>query len=86
MTKPIGVRVDLEVPAAYVTYSESMSVETRDIVEGGAVAYDLDDAGAIIGLEVLWIDDPTHVEAARVFATQHDLAFPRDLRGNLVAA
>ena len=86
MTEPISVRVDLAVPAAYVKYSKSTSVETRDVVEGGAVAYDLDDAGAIVGLEVLWIDDPTHVEAARAFAAQHGLAFPRDLRGNLVAA
>jgi len=86
MTEPISVRVDLEVPAAYIKYSKGASVETRDVVEGGVVSYDLDDAGTIVGLEVLWIDDPAHVEAARAFAAEHDLAFPRDLRGNLVAA
>ena len=86
MMGPISVRVDLEVPAAYVKYSKNASVETRDIIEGGAVAYDLDDAGEIVGLEVLWIDEPSHVEAARAFAAQHDLAFPRDLRGNLAVA
>lgn len=80
MAKSISVHVDLEVPAAYVKYSENTSVETRDIVEGGAVAYDLDDAGNIVGFEVLWIDDPEHVETARVFAAQHDLGFPRELR------
>ncbi len=86
MTEPISVRVDLEVPAAYVKYSQSNSAETREIVEGGAVAYDLDEVGAIVGVEVLWIDDPAHIEAARAFAAQHNLAFPRDLGGNLVAA
>jgi len=86
MTEPISVRVDLAVPAAYVKYRKSTPVETRDVVEGGAVAYDLDDAGVIVGLEVLWFDDPAHVETARTFATQHNLAFPRDLGGNLVAA
>ncbi len=86
MTEPISVRVDLEVPSAYVKYSKSASIETRDIVGGGAVAYDLDELGVIVGLEVLWIDDPGHIEAARAFAGQHNLAFPRDLGGNLVAA
>jgi uncharacterized protein YuzE len=86
MTEPISVSVDLEVPAAYVTYRRGRSVETRDIVEGGAVAYDLDEEGAIVGVEILWIDAPENVEAARAFATQRDLAFPRDLGGNLVAA
>jgi hypothetical protein len=86
MTEPSSVRVDLAVPAAYVKYSNGTSVETRDVVEGGAVAYNLDDTGAIVGLEVLWLDNPAHVEAARTFATQHNLAISRDLRGNLVAA
>jgi len=86
MTEPIRMRVDLEIPAAYVKYSKTTSVETRSVIDGGAVAYDLDDAGAVVGLEVLWIDDPAHVEAARTFAAQHDLAFPRDLLGNLGAA
>lgn len=86
MTEPISVRVDLEVPAAYVKYSKSSSVETRDVVAGGAVTYDVDEFGRIVGLEILWLDEAAHVEAAREFATSHDLAFPRDLRGNLVAA
>jgi len=86
VTEPISVRVDLEVPAAYVKYRKTASVDTRDIVEGGAVAYDLDDTGSIVGLEVLWFDDSAHVDAAKAFAAQHDLAFPQDLRGNLIAA
>jgi uncharacterized protein YuzE len=85
MTEPISVSADLEVPAAYVTYRRSRSVETLDIVEGGAVAYDLDVEGAIVGVEILWIDAPENVEAARAFAAQRGLAFPRDLGGNLVA-
>ena len=51
MTEPFSVRVDLEVPAAYVKYSKNPSVETREVVEGGAVAYDLDEFGTIVGLE-----------------------------------
>lgn len=86
MTEPISVRVDLKVPAAYIKYSKNTSVETREVLEGGAVAYDLDDAGTIVGLEVLWIDDSANVETARSFAEHNGLAFPRDLRGNLVAA
>ena len=86
MTQPISVRVDVEIPAAYIKYSKSASVETRDVFENGAVAYDLDQAGSIVGLEILWFNEKAHVEAAGVFAEQHDLAFPRDLRDNLVAA
>jgi len=76
----------LRSPAANVKYSKTTSVDTRSVVDGGAVAYDLDDAGAVVALEVLWIDDPAHVEAARKFTAQHDLAFPRDLLGYLGAA
>jgi uncharacterized protein YuzE len=84
--EPLSVSVDLEVPAAYVQYKKDGSVETRDIVEGGAVAYDLDERGEIVGVEILWLDKPELVEAARAFAAQNDLAFPRDIGGNLVAA
>lgn len=86
MKEPIGVRVDLEVPAAYIKYSKSSSTETRDIVEGGSVAYDLDDSGEIVGIEILWLDDVANIEAARTFAGRHGLAFPRDLGGNFAAA
>lgn len=48
-------------PAAYAKYDENPPVETRDVVEGVAVAYYLDEAGTIVGLEVLWIDDPKRV-------------------------
>jgi hypothetical protein len=41
------------IPAAYVKYSKTTSVETRSVVDGGAVAYDSDDAGTVVGLEVL---------------------------------
>jgi len=79
------VDVDLEVHAAYVTYRDGKSVETRDILDDGTVAYDVDDHGDIIGIEILGIDTPEYLEAARTFAAKHELAFPRDLRGNLAA-
>jgi uncharacterized protein YuzE len=85
MKEPLSVRVDLEVPAAYVTYRRGQSIETYDVTDDGAIAYDLDQDGAIIGIEILWIDAPKHLESARAFAVQHGLAFPRDLGGNLVA-
>jgi uncharacterized protein YuzE len=86
MTEPISVRVDLKIPAAYVKYRVGTSVETRDIIDGGTVAYDLNESGEIIGVEILGIDQSIHVETARQFAHDHRLAFPRDLGGNLVAA
>jgi len=86
MREPMTVQVDLEIPAAYIKYADGESVQTRDILDGGTVAYDVDAQGQVVGLEILWIDDPAHVEAAETFARDHGLAFPRNLAGNLTAA
>lgn len=63
----------------YLKYGETASVETCSVVDGGAVAYNLDDAGTVLGLAISWIDNSAHVEAARTFTAQHDSAFRRDL-------
>jgi hypothetical protein len=42
--------------------------------------------GNIIGIEVLGISHPEQIAIAKEFAQAHDLAFPRDLAGALVAA
>ncbi len=86
MTEPINVNVDLAVRAAYVEYADESSVETIELNEAGSVAYDLDADGNVVGIEVLGIERPEQIEIARAFARTHDLAFPRDLSGNLVPA
>lgn len=86
MTQPIHVRVDLAAHAACVKYAPGASVLTVDLNDTGSVAYDVDANGAIVGIEVLEIQMPEQIAIARAFAETHDLAFPRDLAGNLVAA
>lgn len=86
MTQPINVNVDLSVRAAYVEYAPGPSVQTIDLTETGSVAYDLNAEGNIVGIEVVGIQRPERIEIARAFAAAHNLAFPRDLAGALVAA
>jgi uncharacterized protein YuzE len=86
MTQPIQVRVDLAAHAAYVKYASGASVSTVDLNDTGSVAYDVDEAGTIVGIEVLEIQMPEQIALARKFVDEHGLAFPRDLAGNLVAA
>jgi uncharacterized protein YuzE len=86
MIQPIHVRVDLEAHAAYVKYAPGRSVSTIDLNDTSSVAYDVDADGTIVGIEVLEIQLPGQIEIAREFAEKHDLAFPRDLAGNLAAA
>ncbi len=85
MTKPIHVRVDLEVGAAYVKYAAGPSVSTIDLAENGSVAYDVNAAGEIMGIDVLAIHLPEQIAIAQKFAAEHELAFPRDLAGTLAA-
>jgi hypothetical protein len=85
MTQPVSVDVDLAIRAAYVRYAPGPSVQTVDVTETGSVAYDVDAAGNVIGIEVLSIQRPEQIAIARAFAEAHELAFPRDLAGNLAA-
>jgi uncharacterized protein YuzE len=81
MIAPVSLRVDYESEAAYVKYRPGTSVETVDLLPDGAVAYDRDAQGAILGIEILAIHDRECLTAARDFAHAHDLAFPRDISG-----
>jgi uncharacterized protein YuzE len=59
--QPIHVRVDLEAHAAYVKYAPGPSVSTIDLNDTGSLAYDVDEAGTIIGIEVLEIQMPEQI-------------------------
>lgn len=78
MMKPLGVEIDFESKAGYVTYAERRVAETLDVWEEGTVAADLDAEGNVIGIEVLGLDAQT-ISRARAFAEEHDLAFPPHL-------
>lgn len=67
--------------ATYVEYAPTTAVGTIDLTETGSVAYDVDAAGNVVGIEILGFDHPERVEIASAFAAGHDLAFPRDLTG-----
>jgi uncharacterized protein YuzE len=86
MKQPIDVRTDLSVRAAYIEYAPALSVGTVDLTETGSVAYDVDAAGNVVGIEILGIDHLERIDIARVFAASRDLAFPRDLTGTPVPA
>jgi uncharacterized protein YuzE len=75
MMKPIGVEVDFEAKAGYVSYSDSDVAETREVWEEGIVAADLDAEGGIVGIEMLGLDSET-ISHARRYAENHDLVFP----------
>jgi uncharacterized protein YuzE len=86
MKQPINVRTDLSVRAAYIEYAPALSVSTVDLTKTGSVAYDVDEGGNVVGIEILGFDHLERVDIARVFAANHDLAFPRDLTGTPVPA
>lgn len=86
MKQPINVRTDLSVRAAYIEYAPALSVSTVDLTKTGSVAYDVDAAGNVVGIEILDFDRPERIDIARAFAESHDLAFPRDLTGTPVPA
>lgn len=85
MQLPVSVDVDLVIGAAYVQYLVDREVcETVDVWKQGQVAADLDANGAVIGIELLRLDDAT-IGQARLFAEKSCLAFPHNLAGNMVA-
>ena len=86
MRKPTSIEIDFAANAGYVYYVPRARVaETLDVWEDGQVAADLDDAGNIVGIELLDFDDDT-LERARTFAAEHDLAFPTNLAATLEVA
>jgi uncharacterized protein YuzE len=85
MKQPQGVQV-LE-GRGYITYAEPRGkVGTRDLREDCMVAADIDESGAVIGIEILDVSDAAQVAVAREFATTNGLAFPRDISGTLTTA
>ncbi|MBV8602154.1 MAG: DUF2283 domain-containing protein [Candidatus Eremiobacteraeota bacterium] len=79
----IAVDVDPAIPAAYLRYRKGEVDRTVEVTADCSVAVDVDDAGVPLGIEILNFDDPDVVDAARSYAREHDLAFPRDLSGVL---
>jgi len=85
MKRPRSMDIDFEVNAAYINYGEGEVAGTVDVWKDGQVAADLDAEDQVLGIEVLGFDEET-LKNARKFADAHDLAFPVNLRGVLVAA
>jgi uncharacterized protein YuzE len=87
MKKPTSVEIDIQHRLGYVYYQESSKkvAETIDVWREGRVAADLDDAGNVVGIELLGFDDNT-LEHARKFAAEHELAFPTNLAASLEVA
>ncbi|MGP6157174.1 MAG: DUF2283 domain-containing protein [Vulcanimicrobiaceae bacterium] len=67
--------------AAYIRYATSASACNLFVGgdEDSDVIVDLDDAGNVIGIEILDVTVQADIERARVFARERDLPFPRDL-------
>jgi len=79
MTQPQAVTVSKG--AAYIRYRDDNVARTVDLIPAASVAADLDHAGRIVGIEILDIASSTQVDIARRYATEHELAFPRDING-----
>jgi len=86
MQNPINVKVDLEANAAYVRYRPSSDGQrfARNERVSQDVVIDFDADSQVLGIELLAFGDEA-LGIARRFAEAHDLGFPRDLTGNLVA-
>lgn len=86
MRKPTSIEIDFAANAGYVYYIPRARIaETVDVWEQGQVAADLDDAGDVVGIELLGFDAET-LEHARTFAAERDLAFPTNLAATLEVA
>jgi hypothetical protein len=86
MQNPLRVKVDLEANAGYVRYPSSGGQRfARNERLSQDVVIDFDTDSQVLGIELLAFDDEA-LGVARRFAEAHDLGFPRDLTGALVAA
>jgi hypothetical protein len=87
MQNPIEVKVDLEANAGYVRYQARSGGQrfARNERLSQDVVVDFDADNEVLGIELLAFDDEA-IDVARRFAEAHDLGFPRDLAGALVAA
>lgn len=80
MHEPIGVRIDREVEAGYVSYRRLAAGQrvARTQRFGDDVAVDFDGANDVLGIELLAFDEPA-LAVARVVAAEHGLVFPCDI-------
>ena len=86
MSNPISVEVDLEAGVGYIEYVSGGEVAgTEDVWGDGTVAADLDDDGAVLGIEILAFDAETIGHAKR-YAAARGLTFPTHLAEALVLA
>jgi uncharacterized protein YuzE len=79
MNRPINVTVDQD-GATYIYYTKNPVARTVDVTEDCEVAADIDANGDTVGIEILDARSGVHVDAARAYASQHQLDFPRELR------
>jgi hypothetical protein len=88
-TEAAPIRVTFEqvpnsVAVAYVKYRKqhagSPAPRTTQISPNVGVYVDFDHAGAVLGIELIGVDAESMAVAAR-FASDNELAFPRDLSG-----
>lgn len=77
MRRPLEIRVDRDVrpPPAYIRYSRERRAGGYSIDPGGAVNVDLDVEGAVIGIELVEVDDYT-MSLAREVAVKYELHLP----------
>jgi uncharacterized protein YuzE len=81
MTHYIGLNVDLETQVGYIRYRALPAGErARSERVSADVAVDYGGNGAVLGLELLALDEEALAQA-KEFAGRHDLAFPLDLTG-----
>ncbi len=79
MTQPIAVTVSKG--AAYIRYRDDDVARTLDLIPTASVAADLDNAGRVVGIEILDIASAAQVDTARRYASERALAFPREING-----
>jgi uncharacterized protein YuzE len=79
MTQPIAV--EIREGAGYVRYRDDKVVETIDVTETCSVAADVNAEHEVVGIEILDVAVPWQLDAAKTFAHEHGLLFPRNLAG-----
>ncbi len=81
MINYIGLSIDVEAQAGYVTYRhvpDGERARSKRISEN--VIADFSENGELLGVEFLGLDEAA-ISEAREFAIEHELVFPRDLSG-----
>ena len=79
------ITIDTEAGAGYIRYGSEADVRTRSERIGEDIVIDFTTNDTVLGIELLGFDADV-LDAARAFAAEHALAFPRDLAGAFAAA